>query len=97
VRIDRARTRRRPPDFAPSLRLRQAMSGRLSLDRVSLHLSRLTIQGPSLNPKPPASSAHSGRVRFQQIALGQHAAQIRSQTAFEDEDDDEYEDETEPA
>ena len=68
------------------------MSGRLSLDRVSLHLSRLTIQGPSLNPKPPASSAHSGRVRFQQIALGQHAAQIRSQTAFEDEDDDEYED-----
>ena len=36
-------------------------------------------------------------MRFQQIALGQRAAQIRSQTAFEDEDDDEYEDETKPA
>jgi hypothetical protein len=35
-------------------------------------------------------------VRFQQIALGQYAAQIRRYTAFEDEDDDEYEDETEP-
>jgi hypothetical protein len=61
------------------------------LDRPAFHGAR------RLNPTLSASSAHPCGMRFQQIALGQHAAQIRSQTAFEDEDDDEYEDETEPA